>query len=183
MPETHKLQKNMNTENEAKIVIESLKYNCKYNEFFELSNRGEYHYFRGEIIIKNKYLLVGIDNSILLFDIYSGKKLKKYEILIEEVDNLYKQNINIQKWNNQSDNEFFININGNIFLFRLTDENDIIIIATFYSKYVTNLIKLDENNNIFYDDGNDENYDYENNWSFESSDNENNKNNSVFIFY
>ena len=66
MPETHKLQKNMNTENEAKIVIESLKYNCKYNEFFELSNRGEYHYFRGEIIIKNKYLLVGIDNSILL---------------------------------------------------------------------------------------------------------------------
>ena len=90
MPETHKLQKNMNTENEAKIVIESLKYNCKYNEFFKLSNRGEYHYFRGEIIIKNKYLLVGIDNSILLFDIYSGKKLKKYEILIEEVDNFLK---------------------------------------------------------------------------------------------
>ena len=97
-----------------------MKYNYyKYNQFFRLGTPGQYHFFRGEIIIKNKYLLVGIDNRILLFDIYSGQLLKKYEILTEGIDNLYKRSANIQKWNNQSDNEFFMNINGNIFLFRL----------------------------------------------------------------
>ena len=136
-------------ENDAKNVIESLKYNCKYNEFFGLEDKG-YHFFRGELIIKNKYLLVEIDHNIILFDIYSGKQLKRYEILIEGIDNLYKQIVYIQKWNNDSDNEFFMNIYGIIFLFRLTGENNLIIVATFCSKYLVNYTKFDENNNIFY---------------------------------
>ena len=162
-----------------------MKYNYyKYNQFFRLGTPGQYHFFRGEIIIKNKYLLVGIDNRILLFDIYSGKLLKKYEILTEGIDNLYKRSANIQKWNNQSDNEFFINISGNIFLFRLTGENDIIIIATSYFKEVKNLIKLDENNNIFYNDGSDEKIGNRNNYlSFESFYEDSYNINSVSIFY
>ena len=144
-----KQQKNKINEDEVKKVIESLKYNCKYNEFFELEDKG-YHFFRGELIIKNKYLLVGIDHNIILFDIYSGKQLKRYEILIEGIDNLYKQIVYIQKWNNDSDNEFFMNIYGIIFLFRLTGENNLIIVATFCSKYLANYTKFDENNNIFY---------------------------------
>ena len=162
-----------------------MKYNYyKYNQFFRLGTPGQYHFFRGEVIIKNKYLLVWIDNRILLFDIYSGKLLKKYEILTEGIDNLYKRSANIQKWNNQSDNEFFINISGNIFLFRLTDENDIIIIANSYFKEVKNLIKLDENNNIFYDDGNDEKISNRNNYlSFESFYEDSYNINSVSIFY
>ena len=144
-------QDKKNNEIEVKNLIESLKYSCNYNEFFEISTRGEHHYFSGEIILKNKYLLVGVDHNILLFDIYSGKQLKRYEILIEGTDNLYKQMAYIEKWNND---EFFMNIYSNIFLFRLTDENDLKIIANSYFKNINNVKKLDENNNIYYNDDN-----------------------------
>ena len=160
------------TEEENKIVIESLKYNCIYNEFFNLFLYGEHYYFRGEVILKNKYLLVGIDDNILLFDILSGNQLKKYTILTEGKDNLYFQNAHIKKLNNKNDNEFFININGNIFLFRLTNENDLQIIATSYFNDIINLIKLDENNNKFYDNGDNKDSYYRNK-----------NNNSVSIFY
>ena len=43
-----------------------------------------------------------------------------------------------------------MNIYGIIFLFRLTGENNLIIVATFCSKYLANYTKFDENNNIFY---------------------------------
>ena len=160
------------TETENKNVLESLKFNCEYNEFFEFSTYGGHHYFRGEVILKNKYLLVGIDDNILLFDILSGNQLKRYTILIEGIDNLYLQKANIIKWNNKNDNEFFININGNIFLFRLTDENDLKIIANSYFNDIINLIKLDEINNKFYDNGDNKDSYYRNK-----------NNNSVSIFY
>ena len=146
------------TKGDNKNIINSLKYNCEYNEFFEYSEYDEHHYFRGEIILKNKYFLVGIDNNILLFDIFSGKQLKRYTILAEGIDNLYKKDVNINKWKNNNDNEFLINIKGNILLFRLTDENDLRIIANSYFNYIINLKKLEENNNKFYDNGDDKNY-------------------------
>ena len=49
----------------------------------EFSTQGEHHYFKGEIILKNKYLLVGIDRNILLFDIDSGKQLTLWLRLVQ----------------------------------------------------------------------------------------------------
>ena len=106
-------------------------------------------YFNGEVILKNKYLLVGIDNNILLFDILSGKQIKIYSILTEGIDNLYKQDANISKWNCSNDNEFLINIDGNIFILRLTDENDVKIIANSYFNHIKYLKKLEEDLNKF----------------------------------
>ena len=163
-------------------IIKSLKYNCHYNEFFEFSSYGSFHYFRGEVILKNKYLLVGIDSDILLFDINLGKQLKRYKILTEGTGNLLKQDANIKKWNNNNDNEFIMNLDGNIILFRLDDENDLKIIANSYFKDIKNLIKLDKNNNIFYDNGIDENSGY---YRFYRSfdDEEDNKSTSISIYY
>ena len=135
-------------EDEKENIIESLKYECKYNKFFELSSKKK-QYFNGEVILKNKYLLVGIDNNILLFDILSGKQIKIYSILTEGIDNLYKQDANISKWNCSNDNEFLINIDGNIFILRLTDENDVKIIANSYFNHIKYLKKLEENLNKF----------------------------------
>ena len=75
-----------------------------------------------------------------------------------------------------------MNLDGNIILFRLDDENDLKIIANSYFKDIKNLIKLDKNNNIFYDNGIDENSGY---YRFYRSfdDEEDNKSTSISIYY
>jgi hypothetical protein len=119
-------------EGKGQDIIKSLKYNCKYSTFFEYSTYYARHYFGGEIRLKNKYLLVGIDNNILLFDIFAGKQLKRYKILTEGNNNLFSEDAVIEKWNDNNDDEFFMKIKENIFLFRLTGENDLKIIANSY---------------------------------------------------
>ena len=57
------------------------------------------------------------------------------------------------KFNNNNDNEFITCDNGHIFLFRLTDDNKLIIVAHSYLKDIENLHKLNENKNIFFDTG------------------------------
>ena len=177
-----KAQKKRITVDENKHVIESLKYTCEYNEFFELSKWGINHYFSGEVILKDKYFLVGIDNNILLFDIFTLNQLKRYEILTDGIDNLYKEWANIKKWSNNTDNEFFINIRGNIFLFRLTDNNELKIIGYSYFNDILNLRVLNEKNNQFYYIGKEEKSFGTSNWLFVSMDEENNKNYNVYIF-
>ena len=70
------------SEEEIKNVIESLKYTHIKQELLEYSTRGLHHYFRGNTILGKKYLIVAIDYNILIFDISSGKQLKRYEILL-----------------------------------------------------------------------------------------------------
>ena len=148
------------TKEDAKRTIESLKYTYNHNKFFEYSTYGGHHYFKGNIILKsNKFFITGIDNNILIFDIFTGKQLKRYEVLAEGDDNLFVCGCNIKKWNNNKDNEFIININGNIILFELTNESELKIISKAYFKDITSLKYLNEKNNQFYDDNTKEHSD------------------------
>ena len=95
--------------------------------------------------------MVNIDSSFLIYDINSGKQLKRYEISINEGYNFYKGKTNIIKWDNNNENEFLLNLNGNIILFELINENNLTIIAQTYFQYINNLQKF---HNFFcsYDD-------------------------------
>ena len=140
-------------EEEVNNVINSLKFSFHNDRFFEYSTYGGYHYFKGNAILNNKLLVVGIDNEILIFDIFSGKQLKRYEISVIGEGNLYKCGVNIRKWNNNADNEFFINIKGNIILFALINDSDLRIIGQSHFQNIVALKHLSEKSNKFYDDG------------------------------
>jgi len=141
------------SEEEIKNVIESLKYMHVKQQFLEYSTYGSHHYFKGNAILKNKYLIVAIDYNILIFDISSSEQLKRYEILLYGEDNLYKCEASINKWNNNKNNEFIMNIGGNIIIFELINENELKIINQIYFKDIKYLKKLIEASNKFYDDG------------------------------
>ena len=66
-----------------------MKYTFNANNFFKYSKYGSHHYFKGYTILKNKFLIIGIDNNILIFDILSEKLLKRYIILLEEARKCY----------------------------------------------------------------------------------------------
>ena len=134
---------------EIKNTIESLKYTHMQQKLLN-SSYDYHHYFRGNAILKNKYFIVAIDNNISIFDINSGKQIKKYEILLYGEDNLYKCGGNINKWNNNKDNEFIINLGGNIIMFELTDKNELKITNQIYFKNIENLKRFNEKVNKFY---------------------------------
>ena len=110
--------------------------------------------------------------------------MKRYELLINGGDNAYICNANIIKWNNNEDNEFLINIKGNIVLFELTNDNNLKIISQLFFENINYFKKLNEKNNGFYDDGRDKEdsyygrnyYSYSNYYGID-------KNCSVSIFY
>ena len=129
-----------------------MKFTYDHQLFIKYSIRREYHYFQGNVILKKKYLIVGIDNNILIIDILSGKPLKRYELFINGEDNSYICSANIIKWKYE-DNEFLINKGGNFVLFELTNDNDLKIINQSFFENIKSIKKLNEKNNIFYDDG------------------------------
>ena len=175
---------NYNKEN--KRVIESLKFTHNTKELLKYSEYGKHHFFKGNAILKNEYFLISIDNNILIFDIYSGKHIKRYVLLLEGEDNLYKRDANLIKWNNNNDNEFLINIEGSIFLFELTNDIQLKIISQFNSKDIISLKNFGKITNKFYDDGSDdENYlflFYYAHSDDNNENNENNENNTISIF-
>ena len=90
--------------------------------------------------------------NILIFDISSGKILERYEILLYGKNSLFKSDLNLQKWNNNKDNQFLINLAGNIILFELLNECELKIINQIYFKDINYLKQLNEKSNKFYDD-------------------------------
>jgi hypothetical protein len=73
-------------------------------------------------------------------------------LLKKEKKKLYYDKFNkIEKWNNINDNEFFMNIQGDITLFELDDTNGITlkIIAYSYFPNIKNLIKIENQNNFY----------------------------------
>ena len=149
------------SEEEIKNVIESLKYTHKKQELLEYDTSfGTHHYFRGNVLLKNKYLIVSIDHNILIFDASSGKQLKRYEILLYGEDNLYKCKAIINKLNNFKDNEFILYLEGNIILFELINESDLKITSQIYFediKYLKKLFYINDSDDKI--DDNDENDD------------------------
>ena len=174
-------------ENDIKL-IDSLKFTYDHKKFIEYSTYGGHHYFKGNAILKNKYFVIGIDNYILIFDIFSGMELKRYQLFIYGEYILYICNPNIKKWNNDEDNEFLINIKGNIVLFELTTDIDLKIINQSYYLNINYLKILNEKNNGFYDEVKKENsqeYDFYSDDSDYDNDDDNNNNKKccVSIFY
>ena len=141
--------------------IELLKLSCSFNEIIKLEKRYIDFHLSNYIIIKKKYFMVLIDNSIFIIDLFNGNLIKKYEILINLIFNgndslfIYKF-INIQKWNNPEDNEFIIFIEKNIILFELNeDENSVVNLKILNYSYFPNIDngtfeKMSEKTNKFY---------------------------------
>ena len=154
------------SDEEIKNIIESLEYTHKKQELFFYGTYGYYFYFHGNAILKNKYFIVAFDNNILIFDISSGKQLKRYEILLYGKNNLYTNSTDIIKWNNNKDNEFILNYNGNIILLELINEYELKIINQKFFKNINNLKILNKESNQFYEEertynkSNDENKTY-----------------------
>ena len=160
--------------------IELLKLSCSFNEIIKLEKRHKRFHLSNYIIIKKKYFMVLIDNSIFIIDLFNGNLIKKYEILINLILNgndslfIYKL-INIQKWNNPEDNEFIIFIEKNIILFELNeDENGVVNLKILNYSYFPNIDngtfeKLSEKANKFYSQEHPRPYFYNKNENVEIS--------------
>ena len=134
---------------------------CSFNEIIKLEKRHKRFHLSNYIIIKKKYFMVLIDNSIFIIDLFNGNLIKKYEILINLIFNgndslfIYKL-MGIQKWNNPEDNEFIIFIEKNIILFELNeDENGVVNLKILNYSYFPNIDngtfeKMSEKTNKFY---------------------------------
>ena len=143
---------------EAKRTIENLKFIPEYQQIFYYCEKSKYHNIRSYVLLRNKYFVISVDNRIIIFDINTGEQLKRFELLINEEDNLFFGGINLKKWNCQDDNEFFICIDGNIILFELTNDLRLRIINQSYFPLIRNIKILSEKNNKFFDDRKKENY-------------------------
>lgn len=96
--------------------------------------------------------------DLYIFNLSNLKQLAKYSILVygeKKIHSLGK--MSIQKWKCINDNEFILNIKGNIILFRLEKENGKIInlniIAFSYFPKLGTLYRINEENKfLVYDD-------------------------------
>ena len=90
-------------------------------------------------------------------------QLKRYEVLLYGENNLLKSEAYIKKRNNNNDNEFILNLGGNIILVELNNEYKLKIINQIYSKNIEYLKKLNNKSNKFYDDEEEEDLYYDSN--------------------
>jgi hypothetical protein len=151
--------KNFN-DNELKTLIESLKLTCSFKGIMKFAEE-ERNYLSNYVLIKNNYFIIMINNSIFIIDSTKGNILKRYILLIDGISNekiryLFKDNANIQKWNNSEDNEFILLLNGNAILFELNeDEKEIVKLKilnyTYFPeiKNINNIKKINDGNNQF----------------------------------
>ena len=102
-----------------------------------------------------------MDNKIIIFELMYCRQLKRYKLLIDGEENLYKAGITLKKWICKNDNEFFIFLNWNIILFELTDDIELKIINQTYFPDIKNLKILSKKKNKFYDDDKEEDYSLE----------------------
>ena len=103
-------------DDELKKLIESLKLTCSFKGIMKFTEE-ERNHLSNYVIIKNKYFIIMINNSIFIIDSTNGNILKRCKLLIDGISDeknryLFKDNINIQKWNNTKDNEFVLLLYG-----------------------------------------------------------------------
>ena len=120
---------------------------------FDLKQEVNYIKLTDYVILKKNYILIGINENLYIFSIKSGNQLKKYTLLEkgEKNNNLFEIKFyNIYKWNCPDDNEFIMNVGGNITLFKLNEkENEMIDLTIINYSYIESngkLIKMNENN-------------------------------------
>ena len=150
-----------------------LKFKSVSQKIFEYDDYEKHNF--NYVILKNKYLIVGFDNNIFIFDIFSGNILKKYEILIKDYSfKFHSFKLDIKKWNNKNDNKFLICLNIDeskkkikncygfyyytdnlsyycIVLSELTDNVLLKVIDQSYFTNINNIKNLSEKENKFYE--------------------------------
>ena len=139
-------------EEESEKMISSLKLSSNCEKILEYSTFRGYHYFSNLLILKQKYLIIMIDYNLLVIDLSTGEQMARYIILKKGEKTLYYDKKNeIGKWNNINDNEFFLNIEGDITLFELDDAKGINIKIIGYSYFpnLRNLIKMEDKNRFY----------------------------------
>ena len=142
---SNKIEKDFNKKEDSGTIVSSLKLVSDCKNLLEYSTYGGHHSFSNFVILKKKYFIIMIDFYLLVFDLFTGR----YKILKSGEKTLYYDRKNeIGKWINNNDNEFFLNINGNITLFELDDSIGINlkIIAYSYFPNVRNLIMMEDKN-------------------------------------
>ena len=104
-------------------------------------------YFSDFATLKNKYFIIMIDNNLLIFNLKNGKKIAKFEFIVE--NRSFK--MDIKKWDCKENDEFILIVNNNIILFKLNEDNSSKISLNIlnYAYFPELIIKDDEDNNKF----------------------------------
>ena len=76
--------------------------------------------FSDYVVLKNKFFIIMVKNTLLIFNLENENFLKKYEI---KADNNKYFKVDIKNWNSVGNDEFIMTINNNVILFRLYEEN------------------------------------------------------------
>ena len=102
---------------------EKLKFSFISQKMFELEDSSplvfdEPIYFSDFVTLKNKFFIIMVNNIIFIFNIENGKKIKEFEIIVD--DNF---NMDIKKWDCRENDEFILIVSNNVILFKLNEEN------------------------------------------------------------
>ena len=107
--------------------------------------------FSNGIILKNKYFIFMLDNNLLVLSLLTFEIIKNYSLVFYYDDDfLIYTDFQIEKWDEINDNEFILNVNGNITLFELIEDNleiGLKILAYYYFPNIDYIQKVDDNNN------------------------------------
>ena len=115
-----------------KIIIEKIKLNeISKNEkeklsyicetIFEYSRYEKTNYISDSLILKNKYFITLFNTYMLIFNLKSGKEVKRLQIW----EYLHLDKVDIKPWDSVDQNEFLLFYDGKVILFKLKeDENE-----------------------------------------------------------
>ena len=105
--------------------------------------------FSDFVSLKNKYFIIMLNKSILVFNLETGKEIKRFEIKFD--DDYYLKN-DIKKWDCPENDEFIMIINNNVILFKLNEEKSSISLNILNYGYFPELcFKKTEDRIIFKD--------------------------------
>ena len=113
-----------NSKNNNLKMNEKLKYSVISKTMFEFNCSNPLVFdteieFSDFVTLKNKYFIVMIEKSILIFNMETREEIKKFEINIDDYP--YFQS-DIKKWDCPENDEFIMILNNNVILFKLNEE-------------------------------------------------------------
>ena len=109
--------------------------------------------FSDGIVLKEKYFIIMVDNNLLIISLLQGKIIKNYSIVcFYDNDFIIYKSLEIIKWDATNDDEFLLNLNGNITLFELKEENlqiSLNILAYYYFPNIKGIRKYKAKNKFY----------------------------------
>ena len=121
-----KIKNKSNNPNLSNLKVkEKLKFSVISKTMFENNFSFPYMYdtkicFSDFVSLKNKYFIIMLKKSILIFDMEIGKEIKRFEV---NVDGSRYFETDIKKWDCPENDEFIMIVNNNVILFKLIEEN------------------------------------------------------------